>query len=330
MSSSKKLRNHSFSNILKLTKVENRALRLDQDIEDFEHLHVTKERIGPEKAKEYLDLNYEDNRDHSPSKVSDLATEMRQSRFCISDSAICFSSDGFLINGQHRLKAIIQSAYVGTFIVCREMPTSSMEVMDIGRRRTKADRITVMGTKITTKQSCIIMHCLSDISRSDIGSAQLNHPRHDEIVKKYFERHSQFFGILTGKGFASNTKTMLMAAALKIYAQMYHDSKTYNHNMDAIERSLHWIYLTTSAISEIGNTDAMFDRSAIKLHQKIKQNSFESSSMSRYWADMKCWKMTINAAYNFMRGEPINRITPVKTDPFRDFKLIKTTNTYNE
>ena len=325
----KKTRTSSFSKILKLTKDENRALRLDQEIEDFHHLEVTKERIGPEKAEEYLDLNYQDNREHSPSKVSDLATEMRQGRFCISDSAICFSSDGFLINGQHRLRAIIQSDTVGTFIICREMPNSSMEVMDIGRRRTKADRITVMGTKITTKQSCIIMHCLSDITRSDIGSAQLNHPRHDEIVKEYFEKHSQFFEILTEKGFSSNTKTMLMAASLKIYAQMYHDMKIYKHGMTAIERALHWIYLTTSAISEIGNTDANFDRSAIKLHQKIKQNSFESSSISRYWADMKCWKMTINAAYNFMRGEPINRITPVKGDPFRDFKLSKTTNTYN-
>ena len=327
MTSLKKTGNHSFSNILKLTKVENRALKLDQDIEDFQHLDVTKERIGPEKAKDYLELNYQDNRDHSPSKVSDLATEMRQGRFYISDSAICFSSDGFLINGQHRLKAIIESNTVGTFIICREMPNSSMKVMDIGRRRTKADRITVMGTKITTKQSCIIMHCLSDLSRSDIGSAQLNHPRHDEIVKKYFEKHSQFFEMITEKGFASNTKTMIISAALKIYTQMYHDQKIYEHNMDALERSLHWIYLTTSAISEIGNTDAMFDRSAIKLHQKIKQNSFENQSMSRYWGDMKCWKMTINAAYNFMRGEPINRITPVKTDPFRSFKTMKSTNT---
>ena len=93
--SSRKTRSSSFSNILKLTKVENRALKLDQDIEDFDRLHVSKERIGPEKAKEYLSYNFEDNRQYSPSKVSDLSTEMRQSRFFISDSAISFSS-GFL------------------------------------------------------------------------------------------------------------------------------------------------------------------------------------------------------------------------------------------
>jgi hypothetical protein len=326
--SSRKTRSSSFSNILKLTKVENRALKLDQDIEDFDRLQVSKERIGPEKAKEYLSYNFEDNREHSPSKVSDLATEMRQNRFFISDSAICFSG-GFLINGQHRLRAVLEGNTVETFIVCRDMPSNSMEIMDIGRRRTKADRITVMGTKMSVKECASVMHCLADLNRTDIGSAQFNHQRHDHLVKSYFEKHSQFFELIAERGLSSKPKTMIVSAALKIYVQMYHDMKIYKHGMTAIERALHWIYLTTNAISEIGNTDAMYDRAAIKLHQKIRQNSFDSTSSSRYWADMKCWKMTINAAHNFMKGEAITRITPVKIDPFRDFKLIKTTNRIN-
>ena len=70
---------------------------------------VAIEYITPAQANEYISNNYHYNRKVADRKVKELATEMRMGRFYLGDSAICFNKDDALINGQHRLNAVIKS-----------------------------------------------------------------------------------------------------------------------------------------------------------------------------------------------------------------------------
>ena len=73
----------------------------------YEGIDYSLEFITPEKAQFYLEKNFENNRKISRNNLEELKREMRNSRFILSDSAICFDTDGTLVNGQHRLMAVV-------------------------------------------------------------------------------------------------------------------------------------------------------------------------------------------------------------------------------
>ena len=91
----------------------------------YEGLEYSLEFITPEKAQFYLTKNFENNRKISTNNLEELKREMRNSRFILSDSAICFDTDGTLVNGQHRLMAVVQTGMTQPFLVVKNMPSKS-------------------------------------------------------------------------------------------------------------------------------------------------------------------------------------------------------------
>ena len=47
---------------------------------------------------------------------------MKAGRFILSDSAICFNTENTLVNGQHRLLAVIKTGLTQPFIVIKNLP----------------------------------------------------------------------------------------------------------------------------------------------------------------------------------------------------------------
>ncbi|HET6915311.1 MAG TPA: hypothetical protein VFH56_04410 [Acidimicrobiales bacterium] len=96
--------------------------------------------VTPRLAEEWLAGNTV-NRKVRPDAVNQYAADMIAGRWTISESAICFSPDGELLNGQHRLRAVIQSGATICMLVMRNVPIESMSNMDAGRKRTTADAL---------------------------------------------------------------------------------------------------------------------------------------------------------------------------------------------
>ena len=71
----------------------------------YESVDYGLELITPEQAQFYLEKNFDNNRKISTNNLEELKKEMKNNRFILSDSAICFDTDGLLVNGQHRLLA---------------------------------------------------------------------------------------------------------------------------------------------------------------------------------------------------------------------------------
>src|SRR5207342_2910848 len=67
----------------------------------------------------------------------------------LSNDALCFAPDGTLLNGQHRLHAVIKSGATITMLIARNMPPQSMTAMDIGATRSAADALGFAGEKST-------------------------------------------------------------------------------------------------------------------------------------------------------------------------------------
>lgn len=91
------------------------------------------EFITPEKAKEYL-LTQENNRNINDKRVADYANRMGRGEWKLGQP-ITFDEWGCLIDGQHRLKAIIRYGEPVEFSVLTGLPSESKAVFDIGQQR---------------------------------------------------------------------------------------------------------------------------------------------------------------------------------------------------
>ena len=77
------------------------------------------ETITPEQAKKYLKKGYQ-NRQHLDKKyVQKLAEDMKNGKWKTSAEPIIFSEDNTLLDGQHRLAALVLSEMTEDFLVIR-------------------------------------------------------------------------------------------------------------------------------------------------------------------------------------------------------------------
>lgn len=101
---------------------------------DDSFLRVSVELITPEIAKEYL-FSQGTNRNINDRRVSDYVLRMARGEWKIGQPLI-FDENDCLIDGQHRLRAVIKYGKPIEFAVIKGVPNDSKSVLDIGQRRT--------------------------------------------------------------------------------------------------------------------------------------------------------------------------------------------------
>lgn len=74
--------------------------------------------ITPEQAQAYLDNNAK-HRPIKDKKVAEYMAQMQDGAWKLNGKAICFDSTGRLLNGQHRLSAVVRSGVSLTTLVVR-------------------------------------------------------------------------------------------------------------------------------------------------------------------------------------------------------------------
>lgn len=96
------------------------------------------EEIDPVFAKELLGSNTH-NRTLRHRRIEELATDMREGSWQQNGESIKIARDGTIIDGQHRLHAIIAADVTLPILVVRDLPMSTQEVVDTGSKRTFPD-----------------------------------------------------------------------------------------------------------------------------------------------------------------------------------------------
>lgn len=81
-------------------------------------LQITVETITPEDAKKYLERNAK-HRPIKEKKVAEYMAEMREGKWRLNGKTVCFDITGRLLNGQHRLSAVLRSGVPLTTVVVR-------------------------------------------------------------------------------------------------------------------------------------------------------------------------------------------------------------------
>jgi hypothetical protein len=100
------------------------------------------ETITPDKAREYLAAN-RFNRPLSRTVVADYVAAMKAGEWLLNGEAIKFDWNGQLVDGQHRLEAIVRAEVPTDFVVIRDLDPGVFKTLDTGKKRTAADVLSI-------------------------------------------------------------------------------------------------------------------------------------------------------------------------------------------
>lgn len=112
-------------------------------------LECTVVDLTPEKAHELLQANV-CNRPLRRLYVEKLAEAMRNDEWRMNAEPIQIANDGTLLNGQHRLSAIVESGVTIPALVVTGLPTEALRNLDTGIRRNLSDVLALKGELDTT------------------------------------------------------------------------------------------------------------------------------------------------------------------------------------
>jgi len=110
--------------------------------------------ISPSIATEMLKKNY-NNRKLSKQNVRYLSKQMKDGQWLFDGQPIRFDEFERLLDGQHRLSAVIESDTTQKFLIVSGLSGDTFKVMDTGKSRSGGDSLLVLGVRYATDVSAI-------------------------------------------------------------------------------------------------------------------------------------------------------------------------------
>ncbi|MER5832610.1 hypothetical protein ABT116_17585 [Streptomyces sp. NPDC002130] len=107
-------------------------------------MHMQVVDVSPQLAAEWLTRNT-NNRPLSKGTVQHLAGQIQRGEWQLTHQGIAFDEDEVLIDGQHRLAAIVKAGVTVPLTVTHGVPRTAFTVMDTGRKRTGRDALALAG-----------------------------------------------------------------------------------------------------------------------------------------------------------------------------------------
>lgn len=105
--------------------------------------------ITPDMASRWLEKNTR-NRKIRATTVNRYARDMTAGDWELTGEAVKFAADGTLLDGQHRLAAVVKSGTTVPMYVIRGLAPSAQRVMDTGDKRSAAGQLQIAGHANTT------------------------------------------------------------------------------------------------------------------------------------------------------------------------------------
>ncbi len=146
-------------------------------------MDVQVELITPQIAGLYLAANTH-NRTCGDSRIRELAGSMKRNEWQLNGDAIRFDVEGVLADGQGRLKACLLSGIPFTTLVIRGLPKEAFKTIDLGKKRSVADVLSIEGEANATK----LARCLRFIAFYECGTyngVKVTPQQADELLKRH-------------------------------------------------------------------------------------------------------------------------------------------------
>lgn len=110
------------------------------------------EYVTPQLAQLYLSKNFKRNRRHMPSVSKGYRDNMTGGTWEVTGDPLRFNVDGELVDGQHRLQAIIDSGIPQWCLIVRGVSHRAVRAIDRGRGRSLAHALQIAGIDAATSK----------------------------------------------------------------------------------------------------------------------------------------------------------------------------------
>lgn len=173
--------------------------------------------ITPDEARKFL-ANNPSNRHISENEVAKLAADMKEGRWMITHQGIAISKTGRLLDGQHRLTAVIKAGIPVRMMVTFNVDEDAVEAIDRGRRRSIADVFTFEGEEPWMRQPAVVAAASLLVRKEQRSSAPIDSVR--KLMYEYPKAFSTLYTLLCcgnkgrAKGLISASVNSALAAAL--------------------------------------------------------------------------------------------------------------------
>lgn len=133
-------------------------------------ISIVIESITPEIAKAYLARNV-GNRNMRPHKIAQFVADMKAGRWLLNNQGIGFFDDGDLMDGQHRLTAVVQSGVTVRMAVMRGFQRNVVYTIDSGSKRSDVDGermngVVVSKVEFACAKTMLLFHEVKDVPDS--------------------------------------------------------------------------------------------------------------------------------------------------------------------
>lgn len=122
--------------------------------------------LTPEQAKKLLEGNH-GNRKLDKSKVTQWEAEIIAGRWRMTNETIAIADDGRVVDGQHRLHAVVNANLPIPVVICWNADPNTFGVINVGKMRTGNDIWSIAGHKTTNAAAVAKLVYLYENHRTD-------------------------------------------------------------------------------------------------------------------------------------------------------------------
>lgn len=226
------------------------------------------ETITPAKAKEYLDKSG-GNRNISKPVVESYAASMRAGKWLLNGEAITFDIDGVLLNGHHRLHAVILAQVPIKTFVTRGVEHECFTTYDCGRHRTVGQLIGMQGIKnynIVASAVSLASRLVNGYRVSEGSGAKDMRKSNSDMID--FFNHDRDFFVEIGQIVRSVTSNVRIIEGSIIGGSIYYLVRIGGYDLDYI----------INFFRQLCSLDSSENKSIDLFRKRLIQNSASSTS----------------------------------------------------
>ena len=147
-------------------------------------MQLKMEKITPAVAREMLESNIDRNRAIKERHLERLVADMRDGFWDSNNGeTLKFDNEGKLVDGQHRLHAIIQSKSTFTLPVLRGVSSDGFDTLDTGSSRTMGDLLSMRNVPSSTTTAAALV----TLEQFYTGNFRTKSLSHRKLLKRYEE-----------------------------------------------------------------------------------------------------------------------------------------------
>jgi len=255
--------------------------------------------ISPELAAEILTERNIQNRSLDKRQVSRYVNEMVNGRWRVHGNGIQFDKTGRLIDGQHRLQAIVESGLSQAFMVTFGVEPDAIVTIDEGRRRSNFDVASIAGIEVSRLSLSTASYILEE--RGDRTKTSRTQ------VLNFAEIHKEALAFVCDDIRATGFTKAPIAAVL---VRAYYSCKTDPDKLDRLKRFIKLLQLSPLEIA--GEVIPAEDQAPLVLNGFVSRSSGKNNGSFR----KELYDKTKAAVYNFMERIEITRLYGITKEIF--------------